>query len=199
MQPQSFRVLRLIPPSIGSGTNPGAIVASVKTFRVESGCLHSAESDEKAQLLSTSGKGYSRVAVAGTFDHLHEGHKQLLLGACYAADKDGVIEVGISDGPLLDRKECRTSLQSWEEREAAVIAFLRSIHPGDISTFRLMDEYGPILEDLSIECLVVSEETAGCMQNINNKRKVPVDFVIVPLVMGGDKKISSSDIRRKLE
>ncbi|EEH41645.1 pantetheine-phosphate adenylyltransferase family protein [Paracoccidioides lutzii Pb01] len=76
------------------------------------------------------------VAVGGTFDHLHAGHKLLLTATALAVDAapprsskptQRTIIVGITGDELLVNKKYADFLESWDERWRGVWAFLESI------------------------------------------------------------------------
>ncbi|KAL8826065.1 MAG: hypothetical protein Q9170_007549 [Blastenia crenularia] len=77
---------------------------------------------------------HNAVAVGGTFDHLHAGHKLLLSMTALVlslADRAGIgekrsITVGITGDKLLENKKFRHYLQDWHQRQAAVQAFLQA-------------------------------------------------------------------------
>lgn len=82
---------------------------------------------------SRSGEGqHYDVAVGGTFDHLHIGHKLLLTMTLFAADRrtDGSLwsaTVGITGDQLLVNKKHALVLESWSDRQRAVEAFCDSL------------------------------------------------------------------------
>lgn len=75
---------------------------------------------------------HASVAVGGTFDHLHAGHKLLLSMTALILNSGGQsgagptreITVGITGDALLESKRFREHLQDWQQRQAAVQAFL---------------------------------------------------------------------------
>lgn len=77
---------------------------------------------------------HSSVAVGGTFDHLHAGHKLLLtmtalllnLAEKLASSKRS-LTVGITGDELLKKKRYIDQLQDWDERQTAVREFLLGI------------------------------------------------------------------------
>ncbi|TKX18368.1 phosphopantetheine adenylyltransferase-like protein [Elsinoe australis] len=89
------------------------------------------------------GQAYSRqspqgripcVAVGGTFDHLHIGHKLLLTMTVFAVlDKeidtrtDRSVIVGITIDDLLKNKKFAEHLESWHDRQKAVFDFVEAI------------------------------------------------------------------------
>ncbi|MCJ1337007.1 hypothetical protein MMC09_002286 [Bachmanniomyces sp. S44760] len=75
------------------------------------------------------------VAVGGTFDHLHAGHKLLLSATALVLDLSETaspedikcITVGITGDALLHDKKFANLMQSWDERQNAVLKFLIAI------------------------------------------------------------------------
>jgi phosphopantetheine adenylyltransferase len=77
---------------------------------------------------------HSVVAVGGTFDHLHTGHKLLLTATALmlqpgtrSATETGRMIVGITGDELLKNKKYAEHLLSWERREEEVIEFMTTI------------------------------------------------------------------------
>ncbi|KAI4177515.1 MAG: hypothetical protein LQ346_007691 [Caloplaca aetnensis] len=78
---------------------------------------------------------HESVAVGGTFDHLHIGHKLLLSLMAFilrptvpsAPRQKRTITVGITGDKLLENKQFREYLQNWYQRQAAVQAFLSAL------------------------------------------------------------------------
>ncbi|KAK7178935.1 hypothetical protein DPSP01_010363 [Paraphaeosphaeria sporulosa] len=75
------------------------------------------------------------VAVGGTFDHMHIGHKLLLtmfafaLGRRHSHDDQApsVLTVGITGDELLKNKKYAEFLESWHDRQRGVHDFLMSV------------------------------------------------------------------------
>jgi phosphopantetheine adenylyltransferase len=75
------------------------------------------------------------VAVGGTFDHMHIGHKLLLtmfafaLGRRHVHDDQApsVLTVGITGDELLKKKKYAEYLESWHDRQRGVHDFLTSV------------------------------------------------------------------------
>ncbi|KAF7305048.1 CTP-transf-like domain-containing protein [Mycena kentingensis (nom. inval.)] len=109
------------------------------------------------------------VALGGTFDHLHAGHKILLsMGAFLASEK---LIVGVTDDALLTRKAHAEVLESLPTRIAAVRTFLTAFKPGLVyDIVPINDVYGPTGWDPNIQALVVSKETASGAASIASHR-----------------------------
>ncbi|KAE8449484.1 hypothetical protein EG329_008092 [Mollisiaceae sp. DMI_Dod_QoI] len=74
------------------------------------------------------------VAVGGTFDHLHAGHKLLLTATAlllqpqsFVSQTERRLIVGITGDALLQNKKYAEYLNSWEQRQDDVVDFLLSI------------------------------------------------------------------------
>ncbi|OJD10744.1 hypothetical protein ACJ73_09710 [Blastomyces percursus] len=75
------------------------------------------------------------VAVGGTFDHLHSGHKLLLTATSLAIDAvppgskpvQRTITIGITGDELLVNKKYAEYLESWDERWQGVWTFMESV------------------------------------------------------------------------
>ncbi|KAK6158271.1 hypothetical protein DH2020_005585 [Rehmannia glutinosa] len=77
---------------------------------------------------------YGSVVLGGTFDRLHDGHRQFLKAAAEVAR--GRIVVGVCDGPMLTNKQS-------VKPELAVQA-----EP-------IVDPYGPSIVDENLEAIIV--------------------------------------------
>ncbi|KAJ7125493.1 Nucleotidylyl transferase [Mycena crocata] len=100
------------------------------------------------------------VALGGTFDHLHAGHKILLSMAAWIASEKLI--VGVTDDALLTRKANAHVLESLAQRTATVRRFLTAFKPGLVyDIVPISDVYGPTGWDPNIQALVVSKETAS--------------------------------------
>jgi phosphopantetheine adenylyltransferase len=73
---------------------------------------------------------HASVAVGGTFDHLHIGHKLLLTGTILTADLNAgsrLITVGITGDELLVNKKYGSYVESWSTRQERTAEFVDSI------------------------------------------------------------------------
>ncbi|BGP50532.1 hypothetical protein JCM10450v2_006451 [Rhodotorula kratochvilovae] len=128
---------------------------------------------------------YPVVALGGTFDHLHAGHKILLTMACSLCTTRLV--VGVSDDHLLVNKKFKHLLEPLAERIRAVERFVALVRPSiQCDAVPLQDVYGPTAHDPSIEALVVSDETRAGGDSINALRLTrsldPLEIFSISLV-----------------
>lgn len=106
--------------------------------RVQSGpVMNTAESSLSKQPSATAPSNPSHqkhldVAVGGTWDHLHIGHKLLITMTMFAVDEDSRSEersatIGITGDQLLLKKKHAELVESWSERQKAVATFFNAI------------------------------------------------------------------------
>ncbi|KAI9261122.1 hypothetical protein BY458DRAFT_439615 [Sporodiniella umbellata] len=151
---------------------------------------------------------FKRVAVGGTFDHLHAGHK-ILLTMTALLSEDSMV-VGVTDDCMLTSKEHRNLIASTDERIKQVKAYLHSIKRTIVyEVVPITDPFGPTATDPSIDALVVSLETLKGGELVNKERNtngIPALALRVIDVISADNhcigeedmkvlKISSSRIR----
>jgi phosphopantetheine adenylyltransferase len=89
---------------------------------------------EPATEATHSPKPHYSVAMGGTFDHLHIGHKLLLTGTALALSPpdsttpiDRVLTVGITGDELLTNKKYAAEVESWDLRQKRTAEFFESI------------------------------------------------------------------------
>lgn len=116
---------------------------------------------------------FDLVALGGTFDHLHCGHKILLATASMLCNQRLII--GITDANLLETKRFQGQIQTFElrkQRVEAFVALFKGNHQRvECEVVKLLDAFGPTVRDCNIQCIVVSGETkAGALQ-INARRR----------------------------
>lgn len=145
---------------------------------------------------------YSTVAVGGTFDHLHAGHKVLLTIAGFLA-RDRLI-VGITGPELLKNKQYAEVLQPFSTRKDLVVSFMKYVYPSlELEIEMINDIYGPTATIEDIQALVVSTETRDGGKSINafreNKGWNKLEIIEIQLVGGNEsepEKLSSTFLRK---
>ena len=152
------------------------------------------------------GAAFAAVAVGGTFDRLHAGHRLLLAAAALAVGEGGTLYLGVSADGLLEGKKHRELIQSYAERAAAAEAFVRDVNPSArVAAGPLEDPAEPPLAATlrEMDALVVSHETVGGAEWIQGVRRdrglKPLEVLVVGLVAqghaAGGEKISSTALR----
>jgi pantetheine-phosphate adenylyltransferase len=137
------------------------------------------------------------VAVGGTFDYLHKGHRSLLEKAFECGEK---VIIGVTTDTFLS-KLGKTAHNRYEERVKRLREYLLTKYPAERFEIQPLDDYfGPGIYREEVEALVASAETASRVE-IANRRRVemglkPLEVVVVDMVLAEDgKPISSSRIR----
>lgn len=149
--------------------------------------------------------GHNIVALGGTFDHFHDGHKILLTIAGYLSWEKVV--VGITGPELLKNKKYAQVMQTYEKRKKNVEDFLNYLFPLlTVQCEMIKDVYGPTATMPEIEALVVSKETSSGGTAINTMRKEKgfheLKIYEIAVIGGEDTtnfsdKLSSTELRRK--
>lgn len=137
-------------------------------------------------------KKYNKVAVGGTFDKFHDGHKKLLSTAFEIGE---TIEIGVTSDAFGGLKG---DIDSCEERMGNLKSFFSD--KSNFIVIPLDDPYGTTIYDSDFEAIVVSEETEPTAVKINeirvSKGMNPLDIVVVSFVLAYDgNPISSTRIR----
>ncbi|KAF7796694.1 hypothetical protein EIP86_007877 [Pleurotus ostreatoroseus] len=136
------------------------------------------------------------VALGGTFDHLHAGHKILLSMAAWIA-RDTLI-VGVTDDALLQKKANKDVLQSIGVRMTVAKAFLRLFRPQvQYEMVPITDVYGPTGWEPNIQALVVSKETLPGAEAIEKHRKEkslpPLHRFVIDVISHSDTNVDAED------
>ncbi|EFN55928.1 hypothetical protein CHLNCDRAFT_145198 [Chlorella variabilis] len=147
---------------------------------------------------------FSKVAVGGTFDRLHAGHRLLLAATALLATRS--IFVGITADALLATKKNRALLEGYAEREAAAVGYMQVVNPeATVVAGPLTNPKEPPLcaVDPEFDAIVVSEETVPGAHAINQTRAElgfpPLVIVVVGLIYSRRRaaKLSSTDLREE--
>ncbi len=138
-------------------------------------------------------KKYNKVAVGGTFDKFHDGHKKLLSTAFELGNQ---IEIGVTSDEFGGLKG---DIDSCEERMDNLKLFFKD--KSNFNVVPLEDPFGTTIYEADFDAIVVSEETEPNAVKINeiriSKDMNPLDIVIVSFVLAEDgNPISSTRIRR---
>ena len=142
-----------------------------------------------------------RVAVAGTFGPLHDGHRALFKEALKRGDEGVVVGVSSDEFALETRQPDPRPIPPYEERKGQVESTLEALDEWnrEVDILKFTDEYGFTDDDPSIDALVVSPETGEEVAEINHRRMErgmdPLEPIVIPYVYAEDgEPISSTRI-----
>ncbi|KAL7565239.1 hypothetical protein ACA910_014537 [Epithemia clementina (nom. ined.)] len=120
---------------------------------------------------------FESVAVGGTFDGLHFGHRKLLTIAVSSVQPmTGRLLVGITEDDMLKHKTCSEDILKYEQRAAGVYDFLKRLAPGCLNRIKIVpikDRFGPPGQaDLFFDALVLSHEVLETGYHLNKHREL---------------------------
>jgi len=132
------------------------------------------------------------VAIGGTFDVLHDGHKALL----EKAHTLGEVTIGLVSDEMALKKFHVVNM--YNNRKTSLIAYIETLTGTAPLIVALSDPYGPTLEQ-KFDYIVVSPDTHPTAKEINVLRSQrglpPIKIVCVDFVLAQDgKPISSTRI-----
>jgi pantetheine-phosphate adenylyltransferase len=142
---------------------------------------------------------FKTVAVGGTFDEFHRGHRTLLLKAFDVGEK---VLVGLCSDRLVESLTKPHVTAPYNERLRELKEFLRE--RGFLERAEIMplnDPFGVTLSEGCVEALVVSRETEPMACRINAERArrglKPLEIVVIDMVPSENHApISTTRIRR---
>lgn len=143
-------------------------------------------------------KKFQKVAVGGTFDELHRGHKTLLGRAFEVGNK---VVIGLSSDEFVSKMGKPHETASYKERCIELKAYLMQLGLDKRAEIvPLNDPFGLTISGKGLEALVVSEETQKTAEKINEKRQKtgldPLEIVAVNMVPAeNNSPISTTRIR----
>lgn len=144
-------------------------------------------------------KKLKTVAVGGTFDEFHRGHRILLRKAFEVSEE---VLIGLSSDELAEKLNKPHKTASYQERLEDLKDFLsEESFEERARIIQLNDIYGVTLSEGCLEGLVVSRETESTALKINSKREEkglpPLEIVVIDMVPSENHiPISTTRIRR---
>lgn len=142
---------------------------------------------------------YRSVAVGGTFDHIHKGHRALI-GKAFETGEN--VFIGLTTDKFATSAGKKIT-HDFKSRKRQLEAFLDVAFPGrEYAITKLEKNFGPGMFTSEIEAIVVSTETQGRVPNANETRRelglANLKVEVVPLVLADDgDRISSTRIRAR--
>ncbi|MDF2955262.1 phosphopantetheine adenylyltransferase [Candidatus Alkanophaga liquidiphilum] len=134
-----------------------------------------------------------KVALGGTFDPLHDGHRLLLQRVYELSDGDEIV-IGLTSDEMARSRRCRTVL-SYKARAENLRQYMFRKYGVRVRTVELNDRFGITLDE-DLDYIVISPETYTVALEINKLRKArgmkPIRIVRVEHVKAQDGKIISS-------
>ena len=151
-------------------------------------------------------KTFGRVLFAGTFDHLHAGHKSIITQALFLAEN--TLYLAVTSELLLRKKKCQAAIEPFDSRVVGVDNFIRSIIPDckkdvEIVILETPDAIGPA-GHLDFDAIIVTPETLKGGEAVNAARaangKSQVEIVNLEILdhASVEYKLSSTSIRTAL-
>jgi len=126
-----------------------------------------------------------KVAIGGTFQPLHDGHKALLHKA-YELSKN--VDIGVTSDEMAHKGRTRP-VKPFAERVEALRSWIRKDIGVEPHIVRIDDPYGPTLNE-DYDYIVVSAETYPMALKINQKRvemgRKPIEIYRVECIMAQD-------------
>jgi len=127
-----------------------------------------------------------RIAMGGTFDLLHDGHKALL-EAAFSLRPEKVL-IGVTTDRFA--RETRAEVNPFPVRERSLARYLRSRGWKGFLLEPIDDAFGPADELPDLDALVVSAERAQVGKDLNDARARkglrPLEIRPVPMVLAQD-------------
>jgi pantetheine-phosphate adenylyltransferase len=133
-------------------------------------------------------KKFETVAVGGTFDEFHKGHRALLKKAFEVGNH---VLIGLCSDDFVKKLRKPHNIASYEKRLEELKRFLRKrgvLERAEI--FPLKDPYGVTVSRNRIDAIVVSKETEPRAHEINEKRKAkgmpPLKITVIDMILAED-------------
>lgn len=144
-----------------------------------------------------SKRPYKKVWTGGTFDHFHEGHKELIDKAFEVGD---FVVIAILADEVVQDKQYAALIQTLEVRKSTIDEYLAKKYGRDRYKIVVQDAvYTDASLDPELEANILCYKTEQHFYDINKRREdkglKPLVWVMSPNKYVG---ISSTEIRKKL-
>ncbi|KAF1990263.1 pantetheine-phosphate adenylyltransferase family protein-like protein [Aulographum hederae CBS 113979] len=176
--------------------------------RIRGGIVQvSANDDMPNPPSSASARKHYSVAVGGTFDHLHIGHKLLLTMTAFMVDqgpvdlsKERSMTIGITGDQLLQNKKFAEYLESWDERQASVWSFYRSVlnfTPADHHAVQIKQISEPGPNGHAVHVVLPSSLVIKCVEIWDPFGPTITDESISALIISGETRSGGKAVNSK--
>ena len=148
--------------------------------------------------MSRSARRYKLVALGGTFDVLHAGHRHLLAEAFKLGD---MVLIGVTSDQLVTTLHKKHQVRPFSSRVRDLRMFLKTRRwSSRVRVTMLREPYGPAARRKKLEALIVSKGTLPSGRRLNRLRRQndlrPLDLHVVDLLRAADgKPISTTRVR----
>ena len=110
---------------------------------------------------------YNTIVLGGTFDHLHDGHKQFIQ---FAAEISKFLIIGVTDTHMTLQKTNNHTIQPKHIRKQAVVNFCGKQNI-KAKVITIIDQFGPTLEKSRIQAIACTKDTITGADKINEIRE----------------------------
>ena len=116
-------------------------------------------------------KHYKKVAVGGTFDRLHDGHKALLAKAFSVGE---AVLIGVTTKEMVRKKKLSSQIEPYAVRRKNVLTYLSEQRLKERSSIvPLQDSYGTSLTDSSVQAVVIGPRVSReVVKKIQEKKDI---------------------------
>lgn len=138
---------------------------------------------------------YNSVAIGGTFDRLHKGHREFLN---LTLSKSKKVIIGLTSDNYIKTNKPESMIESYKKRKRYLKTFIkRKGADNRVEIIPIDNLFGPTLKaDLPIDAIVVSDaskEGAVLINNARKKNNLPgLTVVVTPMMKDEDGRIISS-------
>ncbi|MHA1410196.1 MAG: phosphopantetheine adenylyltransferase [Candidatus Odinarchaeia archaeon] len=144
-------------------------------------------------------KKHKLIAVGGTFDNIHIGHRLILETAFKLGEK---VIIGLTSDKFIANKKLSKKIPPYSKRKENLEKFILTLDvKPEFEIIKIDDKYGPSIHIPEIDAIVVSNETLQTAKEINlirTENNLPqLEIYVVNTVLAEDgQPVSSTRIRK---
>ena len=150
--------------------------------------------------MSRSARRYKLVALGGTFDVVHAGHRHLLSEAFKLGD---MVLIGVTSDQLVATLHKKHQVRPFSSRVRDLRVFLKTRRwSSRVRITMLREPYGPAARRKKLETLIVSKGTLASGRQLNSLRRQnhlrPLHLHVIDFLRAADgKPISTTRVRNE--